>query len=111
LAAAYLILLFALALGLMGPHGVRTAQSPTFPFSAELKNAEQSAVFSVHGSQSAVASSLNHNLSIVDNYISLCEKSVQEEPGNEVAREYLYQAYQQKVDLLAQITERGDSIQ
>jgi hypothetical protein len=38
----------------------------------------------------------------------LCEKSVHEEPENEVARDYLYEAYQQKADLLAQLNERGD---
>ena len=58
-----------------------------------------------------VVTSLSHNLAIVDNYIALCEKSVREEPENGLARDYLYQAYQQKVDLLAQMTERGDSIQ
>ncbi len=51
---------------------------------------------------------MHKNLAIVDNYISLCEKSVREEPENEVARDYLYDAYQQKADLLAQMTERGD---
>jgi hypothetical protein len=34
---------------------------------------------------------------------------VQEEPQNEVARDYLYEAYQQKADLLAQMTERGEN--
>ena len=110
-ASAYLILLCALALGLAGPLGFRTPQSPSFPLSAQLQNAERSAVSSVRGSPSAVSSSLSHNLAIVDNYITLCEKSVQEEPDNEVARDYLYQAYQQKVDLLAEMTERGDTIQ
>jgi hypothetical protein len=109
LAGAYMILLCAAGLGLSGT--LRTVQSPTFPLSAELENAEQSAIFSVHGSRSAVSSSLNRNLSIVDNYISLCEKSVQEEPDNDVARDYLYQAYHQKADLLSQMAERGDSIQ
>ena len=47
------------------------------------------------------------NLAIVDNNIALCEKSVREEPENEIARDYLYEAYQQKADLLAQMTERG----
>jgi hypothetical protein len=36
---------------------------------------------------------------------------VQEEPQNEMARDYLYGAYQQKADLLAQMTERGETIQ
>jgi hypothetical protein len=110
-AAAYLILLCALALGLAGTFGIRTAQTPSFPVSMQLDNDERSAVSSAHGQKSAVSSSLSNNLAIVDNYITLCEKSVQEEPENEVARDYLYQAYQQKADLLAQMTQRGDSIQ
>jgi hypothetical protein len=48
-------------------------------------------------------------LAIVDNYIALCEKSVREDPENEIARDYLYEAYEQKADLLAQMTERGVS--
>ena len=51
---------------------------------------------------------MHQNLAIVDHYIDLCEKSVREEPDNDVAREYLYQAYQQKADLLAVMTEHGD---
>jgi hypothetical protein len=37
----------------------------------------------------------------------MCEKSVREEPQNDVAREYLYGAYQQKAELLAMMVERG----
>jgi hypothetical protein len=48
----------------------------------------------------AVADSLRRNLNIVDNFIALCEKSVREQPGNEMAREYLYGAYEQKAELL-----------
>ena len=58
-------------------------------------------------SNPVVTASLHDNLAIVDNYIALCEKSVREEPENEIARDYLYDAYQQKADLLAQMTERG----
>jgi hypothetical protein len=57
---------------------------------------------------SLVTASLHENLAIVDNYIALCEKSVREEPQNEVARDYLYEAYHQKADLLAEMNERGD---
>jgi hypothetical protein len=59
-------------------------------------------------SDPVVTASLQKNLAIVDNYIALCEKSVHEEPESEMARDYLYEAYQQKADLLAQMTERGD---
>lgn len=55
-----------------------------------------------------VTASLHDNLAIVDNYIALCEKSVRQEPQNEIARDYLYDAYQQKAYLLAQMSERGD---
>lgn len=49
----------------------------------------------------AVNESLRENLRIVDDLIVLCEKSVRENPHSELAREYLYGAYQQKADLLA----------
>ena len=55
-----------------------------------------------------VTSDLRRDLTIVDNDIALCEKSVQEKPESEIARDYLYSAYQQKADLLAQISEHGD---
>jgi hypothetical protein len=110
-AGAYLAFLIALAFGLSGPFAPRMAQTPRFPLSAQLDNAEQTTVSSFGSSKSVVAVSLHENLAIVDHYIALCEKSVREEPENDVAREYLDQAYQQKADLLAVMTERGDSIQ
>ncbi len=76
--------------------------------SAQL-TAEQDSFASFDDANPVVTASLNNNLAIVDNYIALCEKSVQEEPQNEVARDYLYEAYQQKADLLAQMTERGEN--
>lgn len=54
-----------------------------------------------------VTSSIRHNLQIVDNLIAMCEKSVREQPDNEMAREYLYGAYQQKAELLATATNRS----
>jgi hypothetical protein len=55
----------------------------------------------------AVTNSLRRNLQIVDNFIALCEKSVREQPDNQMAREYLYGAYQQKAELLATATNRS----
>lgn len=51
-------------------------------------------------STSAVDVALRKNLSVVDNFIAVCEKAVKQEPQNEVARQYLYGAYQQKAELL-----------
>ena len=55
----------------------------------------------------AVADSIRRNLQIVDNFIAICEKSVREQPDNQMAREYLYGAYQQKAELLATATNRS----
>jgi hypothetical protein len=55
----------------------------------------------------SLATSLQQNLGIVDNLIALCEKSVREQPGDPLAREYLYGAYQQKAVLLATALDRS----
>jgi len=116
LAGGYLVLLIAVAFGFSRPvnrqvneaRWLEGTQVSTSPLSAQL-TAEQDSFASFNNSNPVVTASLNKNLAIVDNYIALCEKSVQEEPQNEVARDYLYEAYQQKADLLAQMTERGEN--
>ncbi|HXJ16634.1 MAG TPA: hypothetical protein VNM68_05490 [Candidatus Polarisedimenticolia bacterium] len=115
LAGAYLIALIAVGVALIGPTNkqlidtrwMERTQIFTNPLSAQLDTAERDMISSLPGN-SAVTASLHQNLAIVDNYIALCEKSVREEPQNEVARDYLYGAFQQKADLLAQISERGE---
>jgi hypothetical protein len=116
LAGAYLTLLIAGAFALSRPinrqsneaRWLAASQDSTMPLRAQLI-AEQNSFATFNNANPVVNASLNQNLAIVDNYIALCEKSVQEEPQNEVARDYLYQAYQQKADLLAQMTERGEN--
>ncbi len=112
-----LLVVAAFALSSSGNHGfdenswMKNTENSTLPLSAHLDSAEQTAVSSFSNSQSLVSASLHQNLAVVDNYISLCEKSVQEQPENELARDFLYQAYQQKADLLGQMAERGDPSQ
>jgi hypothetical protein len=116
LAGAYLVALVAVGIALTGPslrqtnddRWINGTQVSTQPLSAQLNTAEQDSVSSMVNSDPVVTASLQKNLAIVDNYIALCEKSVHEEPESEMARDYLYEAYQQKADLLAQMTERGD---
>ena len=55
----------------------------------------------------AVSDSIRRNLNIVDNFIAMCEKNVREQPENEMAREYLYGAYEQKAELLATAMDRS----
>jgi hypothetical protein len=76
--------------------------------SAVLDTAEENTLSGLHEPNPVVAASFHKNLVLVDNYIKLCEKSVREEPQNELARDYLYDAYQQKADLLDQISDRGE---
>jgi hypothetical protein len=56
-----------------------------------------------------LANSLRENLGIVDNLIAVCEKSVRERPNDEMTRDYLYGAYQQKAVLLATAMDRSAS--
>jgi hypothetical protein len=119
LAGAYLAALVAVAFALSGPVNKRVnearwlkgTQTSTSPLSAQLNFAEQNSNTYIARSNPDVTASLHQNLALVDKYIALCEKSVNEEPQNEVARDYLYEAYQQKADLLTQMTERGENVQ
>jgi hypothetical protein len=119
LAGAYLSVLVALGFALSGPPNKQTnearwlegTQVATSPLNAKLNTFEQTPIPASRDLNPAVTAALHQNLAIVDNYILLCEKSVQEEPQNEVARDYLYEAYQQKAYLLAQIGERGENVQ
>ena len=81
-------------------------QRSTQPLSASLAT-EEDTISLMANTNPAVTASLRKSLAVIDNNIALCEKSVREEPQNEFARDYLYEAYQQKADLIAQVTE-GD---
>ena len=76
-------------------------------YSAQLASVELNTMGSVRAQDPAIAASYRQNLAIVDNFISVCEKRVEEDPQNSVAREYLLNAYQQKADLLAAMVDRG----
>jgi len=116
LAGAYLAALIVAAFAASGPihkqvnhyRWIQGTRDSSASLGTHLNSVEKNTVSSIAERNPAVSDSLHENLAIVDNYISLCEKSVSEEPENEMARDYLYQAYQQKADLLAQMTERGE---
>jgi hypothetical protein len=115
LAGAYLVALIAVGVALAGPLNqhfddpwMTGIQNSTQPLSANLDTAEQATMSSMSDSNPVVTASLQKNLAIVDNYIALCEKNVHEDPESEMARDYLYEAYQQKADLLAQMSDRGN---
>jgi len=84
---------------------LQRAQTTITPLEADLTVAETKALPALQTPGNDVTATLNHNLAIVDNMISMCEKSVREDPQNEMTRDYLYTAYQQKADLLATMAE------
>jgi hypothetical protein len=61
-------------------------------------------------STSPVDESLRENLKKVDEFIAECERRVNAEPQDQLAREYLSEAYQQKAVLLSAMLDRGRSI-
>src|SRR5713226_8042045 len=81
----------------------------TAALDSQLTTVERRTISAMRQNNPVVTDSLRKNLDIVDNFIALCEKDVREEPENDVAREYLYGAYQQKAELLAMMVDRGAS--
>jgi hypothetical protein len=61
-------------------------------------------------STSAVDTSFRQNLQQVDDFIADCERRVNAAPQDELAREYLSDAYQQKAELLSAMMDRGGSV-
>jgi len=59
---------------------------------------------------SPVDASLRQNLQQINDFIADCERHLKEVPQDELAREYLYSAYQQKAELLAAMMDRGRSV-
>jgi hypothetical protein len=86
-------------------------EAVTQPIQATLGSFELHQVSALHGPNPVVNAAFQKNLQIVDSYIAMCEKSVREEPDNELARDYLYDAYHQKADLLSEMSERGENPQ
>jgi hypothetical protein len=61
-------------------------------------------------SRSPVDDSLRDNLKKVNEFIADCERHLKEQPQDQLTREYLSAAYQQKAELLSAMIERGRSI-
>jgi hypothetical protein len=72
----------------------------------QLASAEANASLNLHLRDPEVAASYQQNLALVDNLIGECQRKVDEDPNDEMAREYLVTAYQQKADLLNALSER-----
>jgi len=85
---------------------------PDIAATVELLNKQEVDVRSMHlaGTSSPVDASLQQNLQQIDDFIADCERHLKEAPQDEVAREYLYSAYEQKAELLSAMLDRGRSV-
>jgi len=61
-------------------------------------------------STSPVDAALQQNLQQVDDFIADCERHLKADPQDDLAREYLSDAYQQKAELLSAMMDRGRSV-
>ncbi|HKO05860.1 MAG TPA: hypothetical protein VJW51_13975 [Candidatus Acidoferrales bacterium] len=71
-----------------------------------LASAEAEASRDVRLRDPEVVASYQQNLALVDNLIGECQRRMNEDPNDEMARQYLVAAYQQKTDLLNALSER-----
>src|SRR6266853_1602663 len=89
------------------PQEASVVPSADSVFKEEVLSVGNDSIPGFQGQDDAVTASFHRNLGIVDNFIAMCEKDVREQPDNEMAREYLYGAYEQKAELLATATSRS----
>ena len=87
-----------------------TASGPFAATRIVLNEQEPLARGVIVASSSPVDTSLRENLQTVDDFISDCERRLNDVPQDDLAREYLSNAYQQKAELLSAMMDRGGSV-
>ncbi len=107
-AAVGVLVVAAVALQLQHPVPPTEARN-VYDDTAAVLNADEANLAQIHFGASPVDVSLHQNLDIVDKFIADCEQRVKEEPRDDLAREYLTGAYQQKAELLSAMMERRGS--
>lgn len=99
--------------GNSAPAPIQTAAIASEPFAATrivLNEQEPVARGIILASTSPVDTSLRENLQTVDDFIADCERRLNDAPQDDLAREYLSNAYQQKAELLSAMMDRGGSL-
>jgi hypothetical protein len=93
------------------PTGDSLSWQLPFEKTAKVLNEQEVDLRNMHlTSTSPVDASLEQNLQQVDAFIADCERHLKEAPQDELAREYLSDAYQQKAELLSAMMDRGRSV-
>jgi hypothetical protein len=88
------------------PESVCTASLWNFARVGEQLASAEAGASGFHLRDPEVTASYQQNLALVDSLIGECQRKVNEDPNDEMAREYLVTAYQQKADLLNAFSER-----
>ena len=83
--------------------------SPSELAATTLTNVEQDLPNMQLAGNSAVDTSLRQNLRTLNEFIAECQLRLKQNPQDALAREYLYNAYQQKAELLSAMMESGRS--
>ncbi len=84
---------------------------PDIGQTAKLLNEQEIDLRNMHlTSTSPVDTALQQDLQQVDDFIADCERHLKEVPQDDLAREYLSDAYQQKAELLSAMMDRGRSV-
>ena len=96
-------------------NGIQTSFNGDLPPSIEqtrkIVNDQEIDLRNMHlTSNSPVDASLQQNLQQLNDFIADCERHLKASPQDELAREYLYSAYEQKAELLAAMMDRGRSV-
>lgn len=76
----------------------------------DLANMQRTSTSASRASLSPVDASLQKSLRDLDEFIAECSRHLKEQPQDELAREYLAAAYQQKAELLSAMIDRGRSV-
>jgi hypothetical protein len=105
-----LLIIGAIILQTQGPAAPPTEARNSFDETSSVLSIDEAQLPPMQlGGQSVVDASLRQNLDIVDNFIVDCEHRVKEQPQDDLAREYLSGAYQQKAELLSAMMDRQGS--
>jgi hypothetical protein len=105
-----LLLVVAGVFQLRGPDN--PPSSPALPNEVvKIVNQQEADLRNMHlTSTSPVDASFQENLQQINEFIADCDRHLKQAPQDELAREYLAEAYQQKAELLSAMMDRGRSI-
>lgn len=92
---------------------VRSIYPDTLSDTSSILSKDEASLPAMHlasdGNGNVVNISLRSNLDIVDKFIVDCEQRVKDQPEDQLAREYLTGAYQQKAELISAMMDRGET--